>query len=174
MMTPKGLLPTYLTSQENLMSLLISKDLVVSIHYTLTNTNGDVLDSSEGQQPLTYLHGANNIIPGLEKELTGKTEGSSLKVIVPPEEGYGPSLPEMVTQVPRDLFQGVEELAVGMSFQAQGPDGQAHMVTIAAIDGDNITVDGNHPLAGETLHFDVSVISVREASDEEKQHGHPH
>ncbi|HET9032621.1 MAG TPA: peptidylprolyl isomerase [Dokdonella sp.] len=151
----------------------ISERKVASFHYTLTNDAGDVLDSSEGREPLAYLHGAGNIVPGLESEMTGRSAGDKFKVDVTPENGYGTYIEELVQVVPRESFQGVDELAVGMQFQAQTAQG-AIAVVVTAIEGDQVTVDGNHPLAGETLHFDVEIAEVRDASEEETQHGHVH
>jgi FKBP-type peptidyl-prolyl cis-trans isomerase SlyD len=156
------------------MSLLIGDKLVVSIHYTLTDDNENVIDSSDGAEPLNYLHGAGNIIPGLEKELVGKVQGDKLTVRVSPEEGYGEINPELIQTVDKSLFQGVDEIQPGMQFQAQGPGGQVQMITVRLVEGDAVTVDANHPLAGQHLNFDVEVVSVREASDEEIAHGHVH
>ena len=151
----------------------IAQNAVVSFHYTLTNNEGEVLDSSEGREPLAYIHGAGNIVPGLEKELDGKTSGDKLKVAVSPEEGYGDVQEALVQEVPREAFQGVEEIEDGMQFQAQTQGGPL-MVTVTKVEGDTVTVDGNHPLAGETLNFDVEITNVREASAEELEHGHVH
>jgi len=156
------------------MSLLIGDKLVVSMHYKLTDAEGTVIDSSEGSDPLTYLHGAGNIIPGLEKELVGKTEGATMQVTVDPAEGYGELNPEMIQTVPKEAFQGVETIEPGMSFEAQGPDGSAQHIVVKEVDGDNIIIDANHPLAGKELNFDVEVVSVREATEEELDHGHVH
>ncbi len=157
------------------MSLLIGNDLVVSIHYTLTNNAGDVLDSSEGSEPLTYLHGAGNIIPGLEAALVGKVQGDSLEVTVQPEDGYGQNHPELIQTVPKSIFEGVETLEVGMVFQTQASaEAPPQLVSITAIEGDDVTIDGNHPLAGEVLNFAVKVESVREASASELENGHTH
>ena len=156
------------------MSLPIEKDRVVSIHYTLTNPQGEVLDSSSGRDPLSYLHGTGNIIPGLENALAGRQSGESLQVTVQPEEGYGLTNPDLVQSVPRSAFTGVEQLEVGMSFQAQGPEGRTQHVTITAIAGDEVTVDGNHALAGQILNFDVTIEAVRVATAEEIEHGHAH
>ncbi|MEO1873013.1 MAG: peptidylprolyl isomerase, partial [Cobetia sp.] len=141
----------------------IAQNAVVSFHYTLTNNEGEVLDSSEGREPLAYIHGAGNIVPGLEKELDGKTSGDELKVAVSPEEGYGEVQEALVQEVPREAFQGVEDIEAGMQFQAQTQGGPL-MVTVTKVEGDTVTVDGNHPLAGETLNFDVQITNVREAS----------
>ena len=156
------------------MSLPIEKDRVVSIHYTLTNTDGDVLDSSSGRDPLSYLHGAGSIIAGLESALAGRQIGEALQVTIQPEDAYGLPNPDLVQTVPRDAFSGVEQLEVGMSFQAQGQEGQVQQVTIAAIAGDDVTVDGNHALAGQVLNFDVTIETVRDATAEEIAHGHAH
>lgn len=156
------------------MSLLIGNDLVVSIHYKLTNNAGETLDSSEGNEPLSYLHGAGNIIPGLENALTGKTQGDSLQVTVSPEEAYGERVEQLIQKVPMSMFQGVEQLEAGMVFQTQSPDGQTHLVTVTEIEDEEVTIDGNHPLAGQELNFDVTVESVRDATAEELEHGHVH
>lgn len=156
------------------MSLPIADDHVVTMHYTLTNTKGEILDSSSGSDPLTYLHGGGNIIPGLEKGLLGKKKGDVLKVTVQPEEGYGVRHLELIQELPRAAFGGVDKLEVGMEFTAQGADGHMQRVGITAINGDKVTIDGNHPLAGEVLHFSVNIEEVRKASEEELEHGHVH
>lgn len=151
----------------------VAERAVVSIHYKLTNDAGEVLDSSEGGEPLVYLQGGGNIIPGLEKALIGKQKGDKLDVRVEPSQGYGERDDSMIQQVPRRSFQGVKDVKVGMRFQAQGPSGPTS-VTITRIAGDMVTVDGNHPLAGEHLNFAVEIADVREASEEEIAHGHVH
>lgn len=151
----------------------ISEQKVVSIHYTLTNDAGETLDSSSGGDPLVYLHGNQNIIPGLEAALNGKSVGDSIQVSIEPADGYGEYNAELTQVVPSEMFQGVERIEVGMQFQAQTSEG-VQVVRIADVDGDNVTVDGNHPLAGERLHFDVAVEEIREASSEELEHGHVH
>lgn len=155
------------------MSLMIGKNAVVDIHYTLKNDEGQVMDSSEGRDPLSYLHGANNLIPGLEKELEGKATGATFQTSIPPSEAYGESNPEMVQTINKEMFQGVENIEPGMAFTAQGPQGQQQVV-VTKVDGDEVTVDANHPMAGKTLHFDVEVVNVREATEEEIEHGHVH
>ncbi len=135
----------------------IAKDLVASIEYTLTDAAGAVIDSSVGNEPLAYLHGAGNIIPGLENALEGKKAGDSLTVTVAPEDGYGEKNDGLIQVVPKDMFQGVDNIEAGMQFHAQTDHGM-QVITVAAVEGDNITVDGNHPLAGQTLKFDVKII----------------
>ena len=151
----------------------IADRTVASFHYTLTDDAGQVIDSSSGSEPLSYLHGVGNIVPGLEKELAGRVAGDTLQVVVSPEEGYGMPNPMLVQVVPKMAFQGVDQLEIGMAFQAQTPQGPMS-VAITGIDGDMVTVDGNHPLAGKTLHFAVKVTDVREATVEECVHGHVH
>ncbi|HET6587036.1 MAG TPA: peptidylprolyl isomerase [Oleiagrimonas sp.] len=146
---------------------------VASFHYTLTNDGGDVLDSSREREPLAYLHGAGNIVPGLEKAMVGRKEGDTFKVDVEPQEGYGPRHEELMQTVPMSAFQGVPEVKPGMQFQGNGPQG-ATLVTVTAVDGDEVRVDANHPLAGQTLHFDIEVTEVREATEDELTHGHVH
>ncbi|MGJ8515275.1 FKBP-type peptidyl-prolyl cis-trans isomerase [Carnimonas bestiolae] len=151
----------------------IAPNSVVSFHYTLTNDEGEVLDSSEGREPLSYLQGKGNIIPGLERQLEGREAGEKLQVRVEPGEGYGEVQPQLVQEVPRASFQGVESIEAGMQFQAQTQGGPL-LVTVTKVEGDTVTVDGNHPLAGQPLNFDVAIENVREASNEELEHGHVH
>ena len=146
----------------------------VSIDYTLKNDEGEVLDSSEGQSPLVYLHGAGNLIVGLEKALEGKQAGDHVVVSIEPEEAYGEFNPELVATLKRSMFEGVDTLEVGMQFHASAPDGGMQVVTVRDVDGDDVVVDGNHPLAGQRLNFDVKVVEVREASADELAHGHIH
>ena len=150
----------------------IARDKVVQIHYTLTLDNAGVIDSSEGKAPLAYLHGHRNIIPGLEEALEGKAVGDAIKVSIPPEKGYGVHNPQLVQVVPSQAFQGVEQIEVGMIFQAPTEDGSVQMIRIVKVDGDNITIDGNHELAGQTLNFDVKVDAIRDPSPEELAQGH--
>jgi FKBP-type peptidyl-prolyl cis-trans isomerase SlyD len=151
----------------------IKENSVVSFHYTLTGKDGQIIDSSEGNQPLTYLHGVGQIVPGLENALLGKLAGDKMDVEVSAEEGYGEHHDFMVQQVPREAFQGVDDIEPGMQFQAQTPQG-AMTVTVTAADETTVTVDGNHPLAGQPLFFGVEIVSVRDASEEEVTHGHVH
>jgi FKBP-type peptidyl-prolyl cis-trans isomerase SlyD len=146
---------------------------VVTLNYTLTDNNGNVIDQSNDSS-FAYLHGANNIIPGLENALTGKTAGDALNVAVEPAEGYGERDPAKTQSVPREMFPQDADIEVGMQFHAQGPNGETLVVTVAAVEEDTITVDGNHPLAGVPLNFAVEVMEVRDASPEELDHGHVH
>ena len=151
----------------------IEKDKVVGIDYTLTGEDGNVIDTSQGREPLAYLHGAGNIIPGLESALEGKSEGEQVKVTIPPEQAYGAKDERLVQQVPRTAFQGVAEIKPGMQFQANTQQGP-RVISVVAVEGDQVTIDANHPLAGATLNFDVTVRTIREATAEEKTHGHAH
>jgi FKBP-type peptidyl-prolyl cis-trans isomerase SlyD len=151
----------------------IAEKTIVQIHYTLKNAAGDLIDSSEGQEPLAYLHGAGSIVEGLESALAGKTVGDKLDVTVEPERGYGDRREDLVQDVDRSNFVGVDNIEVGMQFLAQTPWGE-QPVTVMAVADDSVQLDGNHPLAGETLNFSVEVVNVREASEEELQHGHAH
>lgn len=151
----------------------IANQRVVYIHYTLTNDAGEVLDSSRGAEPLAYLQGGGNIIPGLENALVGKTAGDKLVVKVAPAEGYGERNEQLVQNVPRRAFQGIKDIQPGMSFTAQGSGGPMRVVVTRVV-GDMVTVDGNHPLAGENLTFDVEITEVRTATEEELSHGHVH
>jgi len=148
---------------------------VVTINYTLTNNQGEELDSSrgEGREPLAYLEGAQAIIGGLENALNEKNVGDQVKVSVEPAEGYGEINEELVQPVPRTAFEGVESIEPGMQFQAQTPDGP-QVVRVMEVNEETVTIDANHPLAGETLHFDVEVLEARDATDEEQEHGHAH
>lgn len=154
--------------------MVVQDKRVVSIHYKLTDGGGNEIDSSHGRDPLAYLHGADNIVPGLERELTGKSAGDRVQVTVQPEDGYGPVHEELVQTLGREVFQGVDEIEPGMQFEAKDPSGDSRVVTVKEVSDDGVTVDANHPLAGVTLHFDVTVDSVREATEEELAHGHAH
>lgn len=146
---------------------------VVYIHYTLTNDGGEVLDSSQGGDPLAFLFGAGNIIPGLEKALGGKQAGDKLDVRVEAAEAYGDRDDRLIQEVPRSAFQGVSDIRPGMAFTAQSSQGPMRVV-VTAVSDDTVTVDGNHPLAGEPLNFAVEVTEVRPATAEELSHGHVH
>lgn len=151
----------------------VQENAIVGIHYTLKNDAGETLDSSEGREPLQYLHGSGGIIKGLESALEGKEAGEQLEVTIEPEEGYGPHRDELVQDVPRSAFDQVGDIEVGMTFQAQTDAGPVP-IRVADIKDDTVTVDGNHALAGERLHFSVSVEEVREATQQEIDHGHAH
>ncbi len=150
----------------------ITDKSAVSIHYTLTNPGGEELDSSRGDEPLAYLHGQGNIIPGLESALTGKSVGDIFNVTIAPADAYGEIDPNMVQVVSRRMFEDMP-IEIGMQFHADVSHGSG-IITITEINGDDVTVDGNHPLAGETLIFDVEVMSVRPATADELAHGHIH
>ena len=152
--------------------MTVENGKVVSFHYTLTNAQGDVLDQSQ-EHPMPYLHGAGNIIPGLEKELAGKKVGDKLTVNVPAAEAYGEYHEQLVNDVPREAFQGVDQIEPGMQFQANTPEG-VQVITVKAVNGETVTVDATHPLAGQDLNFDVEIVEVREATEEESAHGHVH
>lgn len=154
--------------------MTIAENKVVSIEYTLKNDEGEVLDTSEGREPLVYLHGSQNIIPGLENALAGKVVGDSLTVRITPEDGYGVRDDSMKQEVPREMFGEEEEIQVGMQYHAQGPDGDMLVVTVVEASDTHVTVDGNHPLADVHLNFDVEVKEIRDASAEELEHGHVH
>jgi len=154
--------------------MLVEDDKVVVIQYTLTNDAGETIDSSIGGDPLSFIFGSNHIIPGLEDALAGKTTGDKLVTRIAPEDGYGTRMEELVQVVPREMFEGVENIEVGMQFHAQNDAGEMHVITVTNIEGDQLTVDGNHELADEHLNFDVEILEVREPTEDEKSHGHVH
>lgn len=145
----------------------IQKNRIASFHYKLKDGSGQVISASPEDNPLTYMHGTGAIIPGLEKELEGKTEGDEFSVTVSPEEGYGEKRPELMAVLKREAFQGIDEIEPGMQFQAQDNEGHFQVITVTSVDGDSVTVDRNHPLAGVTLNFEISIVEVREATEEE-------
>lgn len=149
----------------------ITDGQVVSMNYVLTDTAGNVLDASQGQ-PLQYLQGHRNIIPGLEKELAGLKPGDRKKVTVQPSDGYGQHNPELVFSLPLEQFGGQTPQA-GMMVQLESPEGVV-MATIVSVDAQNVSLDANHPLAGQVLNFEVEIVEIRDASPEELTHGHPH
>lgn len=151
----------------------IKKDKVVTIDYSLRDAAGKLLDSSDDGTPLIYLHGNDNIIPGLERHLDGKKAGDSVSCVVPPVDGYGERDETLVFKVARKDFGQNAEVNPGMQFEAHGEDG-SQIVTVVSVAGEDVTIDANHPLAGETLHFDVKVLNVRDATEEELSHGHVH
>jgi FKBP-type peptidyl-prolyl cis-trans isomerase SlyD len=151
----------------------VRKDTIVSIDYTLTNDAGRQLDTSAGHGPLAYLHGHQQLIPGLERALEGKEPGDHFNATIAPSDAYGQHDPELVQSVPRSMFPSDQPIMLGQQFRSKDDDGM-HLVRIAAIDEQNVKVDGNHPLAGQTLHFDLTVRAVRDATPEEIEHGHAH
>ena len=153
--------------------MIIAKDTVVTIDYALTDEEGELIDSSEGEEPLVYLHGHHGIIPGLEEALAGHREGDRLEVTIPPEEGYGDWDEDLVEVVSVTDFDDPETLEVGAQFETDTEEGP-RLATIIEIEGGEGTVDLNHPLAGMTLNFDIVVRGVRPATAEELAHGHPH
>jgi FKBP-type peptidyl-prolyl cis-trans isomerase SlyD len=156
------------------MTLMIGKHSVVSLNYTLKNDAGEVVDTSEGGEPLSYLHGASNLIPGLEAELEGKMTGSSFNVSIAPDQAYGEIREELIQTIDKSMFQGVESIEPGMSFMAQGDGGQQQRVVVTDVQGEQVTIDANHPMAGQNLHFEVEVVDVRDATEQEISHGHVH
>lgn len=151
----------------------IAADRVVTIHYTLKDDGGAVLDSSAGGEPLAYIQGHGNLVSGLEKALEGKQGGNTLAVVVAPADGYCKRDEALIQRVPKRSLQGAGDIKKGMQFQTRTEDGM-RLFTVTAVIGDMVTLDGNHPLADQTLHFDVEVVSVREATTEELEHGHVH
>lgn len=153
----------------------IKKNSYVSLNYTLKDEEGHLISSSEPHGPIEYIHGTGTLLPVLEKALEGKNVGDSLQVTVSPVDGYGERKDELVHVVPRDQFDKNDKIEVGMQFEAETPSGVINL-TVIDVDDNNITVDANHPLAGVTLNFDVSVVECRAATKEEitsatKQHG---
>ncbi|MFP3089532.1 peptidylprolyl isomerase [Treponema sp. TIM-1] len=151
----------------------IIKNRVVSIGYTLRDAENQFIETSSNFEPLVYLHGHENIIPGLEKALEGKTEGDAFTVTISAADAYGERDENLVIQVPLENFEGAGTVKAGMQFEADTPEG-SQMVTVTQVEGSTVTVDANHPMAGMDLTFDITVVSVREASPEEISHGHPH
>jgi len=152
----------------------IANDCVVSIHYTLTDDAGQTLDSSAGRDPLTYLHGTGSLIPGLEQELDGREAGQAFQATIQPDDAYGMPRPELVQEVPLAALAQIENLQEGMQLQSRNPDGAVQMLVVEAIGDESATLNANHALAGQVLHFEVAVEEVREATAEELAHGHPH
>ena len=153
---------------------MIKLNSVVTMHYELKDAAGEVLDSSKGQDPLVYLHGARNIIVGLEEQLFGKAVGDSVDAVVAPEKGYGMPVDALIQTVPKEAFgEEIDKVEVGMRFQAETEQGPVPVV-VTAMDETTVTVDGNHPLAGKELHFHVDIAEVRDATEEEIEHKHVH
>jgi FKBP-type peptidyl-prolyl cis-trans isomerase SlyD len=153
--------------------LSIKKDSVVTLAYTLKDDAGTVIDASSPDEPLAYLHGHGNLIPGLERELEGKAAHDKLNVSIAPADAYGEYSNDLVQKVPRRSLKGIAKITVGMRLHAQTAEG-TRAVTVKAVTGDMVTLDGNHPLAGKNLNFDVEIVDVRDASAEELAHGHVH
>ncbi len=153
--------------------MAITRDSVVTIHYTLKDDAGEVIDSSASGEPLMYLHGHGNLIPGLERELTGREVGEELSVTVAPAEGYGEHDERLVQSVPRKALRGVKDVKAGMRLSTHSEEGP-RSVTVTEVSPESVTLDGNHPLAGKNLNFDVRIEGVRPATEEELAHGHVH
>lgn len=153
---------------------MIKKNSVVNLNYCLKNSNGEELDRSDKDQPFAYLHGVGQIVPGLEKALEGLAVGDKKEVTVPPAEGYGDLIPTLKTQVERSNFPEGVDIQAGMQFEAEGEGNRRIIFEVLSVEGDKVNVDGNHPLAGETLHFSVEITGIREATQEELTHGHAH
>jgi FKBP-type peptidyl-prolyl cis-trans isomerase SlyD len=151
----------------------VADNMAVSIHYTLTNDEGEIIDSSADGDALVYLHGAGNIISGLESALNGKQLGEKFTVRIEAADAYGDFMDDRVQVIARDMFEGVDNVEVGMQFHADVSSGPG-VITVIAVDGDQITIDGNHPLAGVPLTFDIDIIDIRPATQEEQSHGHIH
>jgi FKBP-type peptidyl-prolyl cis-trans isomerase SlyD len=153
---------------------MIKNNDVVNLSYCLKNSKGEELDKSDASQPFAYLHGKGQIVPGLEKALEGLAIGDKKEVTVPPSEGYGDHVPTLKTQVERSNFPKDVDIKPGMQFEAEDEGKQRIIFEVISIEGDKINIDGNHPLAGQTLHFSVEVTGIREATQEELSHGHAH
>ncbi len=151
----------------------IENQSVVSLNYILRDAAGEILDQNSEGEPLTYLHGASNIISGLEDALEGRQAGDSFKVEIPPKQGYGEKDPALVKQVPKSRFKEAEHLREGVQFEIETPQG-TQTYTVTGIEENTVRLDGNHPLAGKTLHFEIEVLHLRQATEEELHHGHVH
>lgn len=151
----------------------IADNKIVNIHYTLKNDAGETLDSSDGKEPMAYLQGKQNIIPGLEMALVGKKTGDKIDVSIPPAEAYGEISADMTKVVSINEFEDKAQVVVGIQFEMQSEEG-SHVATVTKVENEDVTLDLNHPLAGVTLNFSVEVMDVRDASEEELAHGHVH
>ena len=156
------------------MALPIDDNRVVTIHYSVIDNVDTVVDSSEGLDPLVYLHGSGGLILGLERELAGKSSGVSMQVKIRPADAHGVIHSQLIDTVPRAAFQSLGTIEPGMAFKARRPDGQPHRIVVKEVNGDEFTIDANHPLVGAELNFQVLVVDVREAREEEITHGHAH
>lgn len=152
----------------------VEKNVVVSMAYTLKTKDGEVLDSADREDPFMYLHGHENIVVGLERALDGKTTGDKISTVVSPEDGYGLRDETGMRELPRDSFPPDMDLSPGNQFGAELETGEVVGIWIVDADDKVITVDMNHPLAGEELHFEVEILELRMAREDELQHGHPH
>lgn len=153
----------------------VAEGNVVAVYYTLTDDDGNTLDTNKGQErPLIFLQGAGNIVPGLDKGLLGAKRGSTVKLSVAPEDGYGAIDEEKNERVPREKFPAGADIQPGMVFTARTPDGLQQHLRVGAVEGDEVIIDHNHPLAGKTLHFEIYIYGIREATDEEREHKHAH
>jgi FKBP-type peptidyl-prolyl cis-trans isomerase SlyD len=150
----------------------VASEKAVAIEFTLKDDKGEVIETSVGKDPLWYLQGAGNLVPGLEKALEGKATGDTVDVKLPPADAYGERDEKEVRKIPLRKFRA-PRIQVGGRYQVQADDG-LRVVTVKSVSGDYALADGNHPLAGQTLHFVVKVVEVRDATDDEKQHGHVH
>jgi len=153
---------------------MIKEGSVVNLVYELKNAEGEVLDQADKNDPFVYLHGSGQIVPGLESALEGCKVGDKKKVSVPPADGYGELNPDLKLVVNRTQFPKDANIQEGMQFEAHTPDGQGIVFTVEGLEDDKVKIDGNHPLAGQTLHFNVEVLEVRDATEEEMEHGHAH
>ena len=152
----------------------VEQNKVVMMHYKLADKDGNVIDTSEGRAPLAYIHGIGALVPGLENELEGKVKGDKFSAVVSPEDAYGHRDEELVRVVPKSGFQGEEEMQLGMQVQIDTGEKGLAIATLVKIEGDDITLDLNHPLSDTELHFDIEITDIREATDEEVAHGHVH
>ena len=154
--------------------MTVKKDAVVEMHYTLKNDAGDVLDSSAGKDPMPFIQGRGNIIPGLEKALEGMKIGETCDVSVAPEDAYGIHHQEAIQEIPKEALDSIDNIEIGMELQSQDEKGNPFIVHVEKINEKTITINANHPLAGKTLHFNVSIEAIREATKDELEHGHVH
>lgn len=153
--------------------MIVKKDAVVELCYTLTDKDGNVIDQAGKSDPMAYLHGYQNLLPKFEEQLEGKQQGDSVKFSLNPKDGYGEPRKELVIDVPRKDLEGLGDIQVGMQFQSETPQGPM-IFEVKALNADTVTVDGNHPLAGIELHFEVEVQGIRDSTSEEREHGHVH
>lgn len=152
-------------------AFIIDDNRVVSMHYQLTNGFGELIDSSQGDLPLVYMHNTNALLASLERELTGKQAGEQVSVTIYPEDAYGYADEELIAEWPRDSIERTQELIIGMRFKALSKDGESQLVTLTEIREDTVVLDANHPLAGQVLNFTVAIVDVRDPTDEELEQG---